>query len=70
MSGILTAIGSVITSVTTWVTTCLSSISNVFYDSSASTPTFTFLGTLLLVAFGLGMVWVAINFIKSLVKRG
>lgn len=67
MAAILTAIGTMISSVVTWVTSTATSVSAIFYDA---TDGFTFLGTLLLVAFGLGMVWVLINFIKSLVKRG
>lgn len=70
MQAILTAIGSMFTAVTGWITTSISSVSQVFYDTTATTPQFTFVGTLLLVAFGLGLVWVAINFVKSLVKRG
>lgn len=67
MAAILQAIGTMITSVVSWVTSTLSSISDVFYDA---TNGFTFIGTLLLVAFGLGLVWVVINFIKKLVRRG
>lgn len=67
MAAILTAIGQAITSVLGWVTSTITSVSNVFYDS---TDGFTFVGTLILVAFGLSMVWVVINFIRGLVKRG
>lgn len=67
MAAILTAIGSMFTSVATWITSTITQVSGIFYDA---TDGFTFVGVLLLVAFGLGLVWVVINFIKSLVKRG
>lgn len=67
MAAILTAIGTMITSVVSWITSTFTSVSSIFYDA---TDGFTFVGVLLLVAFGLGLVWVLINFIKSLVKRG
>lgn len=72
MGDILTNIGTVITSVTTWITSLLQSASAIFYTPATGdgTGSFTFIGTLLLVAFGLGMVWVAINFIRGLVIRG
>lgn len=70
MSSILTDIGAVVQAVMTWFTTLFTSVSNLFYDSTATTPQFTFIGVLLLVAFGLGVVWVVIKFIQSLVKRG
>lgn len=67
MEAILTAIGTAITSVAGWVTSLLTSVAGVFYDA---TNGFTFIGVLLLVAFGLSMVWVGINFLRGLVKRG
>lgn len=67
MANILGGIGTAITTVLSWVTSLLSSVGEVFYDA---TNGFTFIGTLVLVAFGLSMVWVGINFIRSLVKRG
>lgn len=70
MSSILSAIGTVITAVIGWVKDSLVATSEIFYDTSGTTPAFTFIGTLSLVAFGLGMVWVAVKFIKSLCRRG
>lgn len=67
MTAILSAIGTMFSSVVSWISTTVTSVSAIFYDS---TDGFTFVGTLLLVAFGLGFVWVLINFIKKLVKRG
>lgn len=67
MANILGGIGTAITTVLGWVASLLTSVGSVFYDS---TDGFTFIGTLVLVAFGLSMVWVGINFIRSLVKRG
>lgn len=70
MTGILSGIGSVITAVLGWITSIVGDVSNLFYDTTASTPTFTFAGVLLLVSFGLSMVWCLINFIRGLVRRG
>lgn len=70
MANILSAIQSMIQAVTGWIVSTFTSVSEIFYDTSGTTPQFTFVGVLLLVAFGLGLVWVLINFIKSLVKRG
>lgn len=67
MAAILTAIGTMFTSVISWITTSITSVSAIFYDA---TDGFTFVGTLLLVAFGIGFVWVLINFIRGLVRRG
>ena len=67
MQAILTAIGQMLTSVATWFTSLITSVSGVFYDS---TNGFTFIGTLLLVAFGLGCFWVVVKFISRLVRRG
>lgn len=67
MAAILTAIGTMFTSVVGWITSTITSVSAIFYDA---TDGFTFVGTLLLVAFGIGFVWVLINFIRGLVRRG
>lgn len=72
MADILTNIGTVITQVLTWITNLFSSVSGIFYTpgTGSAIGSFTFIGVLLLVGFGLSMVWVGINFVKSLVKRG
>lgn len=67
MANILQAIGEVIEEVITWITTSMTNVVGLFYDS---TNGFTFLGVLLLVGFGLSFVWVLINFIRGLVRRG
>lgn len=67
MAAILTAIGTMFTSVLGWITSTITGVSAIFYDA---TDGFTFVGTLLLVAFGIGFVWVLINFIRGLVRRG
>lgn len=67
MSAILQAIGDVISSVITWITSSMTSVVGLFYDA---TNGFTFIGVLLLVGFGLSLVWVLINFIRGLVRRG
>lgn len=70
MSTILQGIGDAITGVASWVVSLIQDIVDIFYDTSGTTPQFTFLGVLLLVAFGLSMVWVVIKFIRSMVRRG
>ena len=67
MAAILSAIGTMFTSVIGWITSTITSVTDIFYDSTTG---FTFVGTLLLVAFGIGFVWVLINFIRGLVRRG
>ena len=67
MAAILQAIGTMFTSVISWITSTITSVTEIFYDSTSG---FTFVGTLLLVAFGIGFVWVLINFIRGLVRRG
>lgn len=67
MAAILSAIGTMFTSVIGWITSTITSVTDIFYDSTSG---FTFVGTLLLVAFGIGFVWVLINFIRGLVRRG
>lgn len=67
MVQILEGIGNVITSVMGWIVSLFSGVTELFYNAETG---FSFLGVILLVAFGLSMVWVVIQFIKSLVKRG
>lgn len=67
MADILSNIGTAITAVTGWLVSTLTSVSSMFYDS---TNGFTFVGVLLLVGFGLGLVWTLIKFVKALVRRG
>lgn len=67
MAAILTAIGQMFTTVLSWITSTITGVSAIFYDAETG---FTFVGTLLLVAFGIGFVWVLINFIRGLVRRG
>lgn len=67
MVSILEGIGSVITGVMSWIVSLFKGVTELFYTAEDG---FSFLGVILLVAFGLSMVWVVIQFIKSLVKRG
>lgn len=63
----LEGIGTAISSVVTWITATFTSIAALFYNS---TEGFTFLGVLLLVGFGLLIVWGVINFFRGIVRRG
>lgn len=67
MAAILSSIGTMLTSVLSWITSTITGVVSLFYDA---TDGFTFLGVLLLVSFGIGFVWILINFIRGLVKRG
>ena len=67
MQAILSAIGTMFTTILSWITSTITGVSAIFYDGETG---FTFVGTLLLVAFGIGFVWVLINFIRGLVRRG
>lgn len=71
-AGILDGISDVVSAVVQWIIDLFTSVSGLFWDTTLNSGAggFTFIGVLLLVAFGLSMVWVVINFIRSLVKRG
>lgn len=68
----LTNIGDVITAVITWIVNLFSSITPIFYDSTLNSGAggFTFVGYLLIIAFGITCVWVVLQFVKKLVRRG
>lgn len=68
MNDILGSIGVVISQVMGWIVEVFGGVADLFWNPELQQ--FTFIGVLLLVAFGLSMVWVVIQFIKSLVKRG
>ncbi len=65
---ILDDIGTAIQSVATWITNLFTSIIPIFWDSTAATPTFTFIGWLTVVGFGLGLVFAVLRVVRSFVK--
>lgn len=68
MTEILGGIGSVITAVLGWIVDVFGGVADLFWDPTNNT--FTFIGVLLLIAFGISMVWVVIQFIRRIVVRG
>lgn len=66
-NNILNGILEVIQAVLSWVTTTFTSVTSLFYDA---TNGFTFLGYMLLVMFAFGSVWIVINFLKKITRRG
>lgn len=67
ISSIFSTIGEAITAFIGNLTSAITSISALFYNSEAGTM--TFLGTLLLIAAGIGLVYWAFRLIKGLIKR-
>lgn len=65
---ILDDIGTAISSVATWITNLFTSIIPIFWDATASTPTFTFIGWLTVVGFGLGLVFAVLRVVRSFVR--
>lgn len=63
---IFEVIASAITQFLSALTSSVTGITSLFYDS---TNGMTFLGTLLLIAVGVGIVYWAFNLIMSLVRR-
>lgn len=65
---ILDDIGTAIQSVATWITNLFTSIIPIFWDATAATPTFTFIGWLTVVGFGLGLVFAVLRVVRSFVR--
>jgi len=65
---ILDDIGTAISSVATWITNLFTSIIPIFWDATAATPTFTFIGWLTVVGFGLGLVFAVLRVVRSFVR--
>lgn len=69
VSTIFGAISDAITNMVSALTSAVNGVVPLFYDASGTTPQLTFLGTILLIAVGVGIAYWAFNLIKSLVKR-
>lgn len=48
----------------------LSSLTEVFYKTGETDAGFTFVGVLLLMGIGVGLVYFVFNFVRNLVKAG
>lgn len=70
MSTILEAIGDVIEAVGGWLISAIQSVVSLFYTAptSGGSGSLTFMGTLLIVGFGITLIWFAIKFVRGLVR--
>lgn len=68
ISDIFTAVGQAITAFTTNLSSAVSGITSMFYTSGENGG-LTFLGLLLCIALGVGLVYWAFRLIKSLIKH-
>lgn len=69
ISAIFGAVADAISAFAEAVGSAVSSVTSMFIDTSGTTPALTTLGTLLLIAVGVGLVFWAFRLIKGLVKR-
>lgn len=66
ISAIFQEVGSAVTAFTTALSNAVSGVTSMFYDA---TDGLTTLGSLLLIAVGVGLVYWAFRLIKGLVRR-
>lgn len=69
ISAIFGAVGDAITAFAQCIASSVTSVTSMFVAESSGTYTLTTLGTLLLIAVGVGLVFWAFRLIKGLVKR-
>ena len=71
ISSMFEVVGQAITAFTTSLASAFSGITQIFYTegTAGAAGSFTFLGTLLLIAVGVGIVYLAYNVIRALVRR-
>lgn len=69
ISAIFQAVGDAITAFATNIASAVQSVTSMFVTESSGTYSLTVLGTLLLIAVGVGLVFWAFRLIKGLVKR-
>lgn len=67
VADIFAEISAAITQMLTCLTSAITGVTSLFYDATNSKM--TFLGVLLLIAVGVGIVYWAFNLIKGLVRR-
>ena len=63
---IMTAIGEIWTAIITWIVSAISSLTEVFYDTTSGE--FTFLGVLALIGLGIGIVFLVIGVIQNFLR--
>lgn len=66
ISAIFTSVGNAITSFSTALGSGLTAVTSMFYDA---TDGLTFLGVLLTIAMGVGIVYWGFRLVKSLIKH-
>lgn len=69
INAIFDAVAEAITEFATCVGSAISSVTSMFVTESSGTYSLTVLGTLLLIAVGVGLVFWGFRLIKGLVKR-
>lgn len=69
VSDIFGVISEAISSFANTLGTAFSSITSLFWTSGESGGSFTLLGTLTLIALGAGLVYLAFNIIRGLLRR-
>lgn len=69
INAIFQAVGDAITAFATNIASAVQSVTSMFVTESSGTYSLTVLGTLLLIAVGVGLVFWAFRLIKGLVKR-
>lgn len=62
---IVEAMTSVFTAIGEWITTTITSFTEVFYNAESG---LTFLGTLTIVSLGIGLVMLLINVVKDFLQ--
>lgn len=68
ISAIFTAVGSAITSFSSALASGVNSVTSIFYTTGDNAG-LTFLGVLLTIAIGVGVVYWAFRMIKGLIRR-
>lgn len=69
IAAIFNAIKEGITGFTSALSDVFNGLESMFITTSGSTPTLTFLGTLILITAGVGIVYWAFRMIKGLISR-
>lgn len=69
INSIFEAVGRAITSFTTNLSSAVSGITSMFYTQGDGSGSLTFLGVLLCIAMGIGLVYWAFRLIRGLIKH-
>ena len=69
IQAIFQAVSDAVTNFASALSSAVTSVTGMFYDASGTNPGLTTLGTLILIAVGVGLVYWAFRLIYRLVKR-